>query len=53
MYAGHFAAGLAMRAHAVRARREQAHPFGGRAAWVCAVVVALHAANSPWLSPTV
>lgn len=39
--------------YAVRARREQAHPFGGRAAWVCAVVVALHAANSPWLSPTI
>lgn len=31
-----------------RARRLRA--FGGRAAWACAVVLALHALNSPWLS---
>jgi membrane-bound metal-dependent hydrolase YbcI (DUF457 family) len=26
--------------------------FGGHAGWICAVVLLLHALNSPWLSPT-
>jgi len=32
-----------------RSRRD--HTFGGRASWACAVIVVLHALNSPWLSP--
>lgn len=35
--------------YVVRARRDAS--FGGRAAWVVAVVLALHATNSPWSSP--
>jgi membrane-bound metal-dependent hydrolase YbcI (DUF457 family) len=33
----------------IRARRLQS--FGGRALWVCAIVLALHVVNSPWLTP--
>jgi membrane-bound metal-dependent hydrolase YbcI (DUF457 family) len=33
-------------------RAQQLRSFGGRAAAVVAVVVLLHIANSPWLSPT-
>ena len=32
-----------------RSRREES--FGGRAGWVIAVVLVLHAMNAPWLSP--
>ena len=32
-----------------RSKEEKA--FGYRAAWLCAVVIALHVFNSPWLSP--
>lgn len=32
------------------ARSRRAGTFGGRAGWVCAVVLALHALNSPWLA---
>ena len=35
--------------YVVRART--AKTFGGRALWACAVIVALHLFNSPWLSP--
>lgn len=34
------------------ARARRLGTFGGRAAWVCAVVVLLHVTNSPWLSPS-
>jgi hypothetical protein len=72
MYAGHFAAGLAMKAQAPRwpigwwwfelafvacclafyvLRARPGDRFGGRALWAAAVVLVLHAANSPWLSP--
>jgi hypothetical protein len=33
------------------ARSREVRTFGGRAKWACAVVLALHAVNSPWLSP--
>ncbi|MGH7723846.1 MAG: metal-dependent hydrolase [Candidatus Eiseniibacteriota bacterium] len=33
----------------VRAR--QLRTFGGHAAWVCGIVLALHVMNSPWLAP--
>jgi len=36
--------------YVVRARK--LGTFGGRAFWACAVVLVLHAVNSPWLSPT-
>src|SRR5207245_11207792 len=34
------------------ARARQLRSFGGRGAWVVAVVLLLHVVNSPWLSPT-
>jgi membrane-bound metal-dependent hydrolase YbcI (DUF457 family) len=33
-------------------RARQLGGFGGRGLWVCAVVLALHLGNSPWLAPT-
>jgi membrane-bound metal-dependent hydrolase YbcI (DUF457 family) len=33
-------------------RARQLKTFGGRAAWVCVIVLALHVTNAPWLSPT-
>lgn len=33
------------------ARARTLGTFGGRGLWVCAVVVALHIVNSPWLTP--
>ena len=33
-------------------RSRQLGTFGGRAGWVCGIVLALHLLNSPWLSPT-
>lgn len=36
--------------YVMRARQERT--FGGRAGWACALILALHAMNSPWLSTT-
>ncbi len=33
------------------ARARALETFGGRALWACAVILALHLFNSPWLSP--
>ena len=34
------------------ARSRRIGTFGGRAGWVCVVILALHAMNSPWLTPS-